>query len=180
MPLLTTIHSMLLVTANPGAQLQMQVSSGHDLPCCKRIQLALYGCVISSTFHFNWYRHCIFGSGYKIATPELLSILQACKSNGRCAVIDHTDIEAISCREVPSGMPPIQDTDCCRFTYCALLCCSLLQRRNAIDCDKAAAYIASCRNFDGGFGARPGLLPCGFCSRLRIYLLTQNRFAWPI
>lgn len=53
---------------------------------------------------------------------------------------------------------------CCdRFTYIALLSCALLQRPNAIDRQKAATYIASCRNFDGGFGARPGQLSCLCC-----------------
>lgn len=43
-----------------------------------------------------------------------------------------------------------------RFSYCALNCLWLLDRMSAIDIPKAVAYISSCRNFDGGFGATPG------------------------
>ncbi len=31
-----------------------------------------------------------------------------------------------------------------------------LGRLDAIDADKTAAYVATCLNFDGGFGSRPG------------------------
>lgn len=48
-----------------------------------------------------------------------------------------------------------------RFSYCAVSALSLLGRlregrSDAIDVDAAAAYVASCRNFDGGFGCVPG------------------------
>ena len=43
-----------------------------------------------------------------------------------------------------------------RFTYCALSSLSLLGNSDAVDVDKAASYIASCQNFDGGFGCTPG------------------------
>jgi geranylgeranyl transferase type-2 subunit beta len=54
-----------------------------------------------------------------------------------------------------------------RFSYCAISCLSLLgalpslrggneEQQNIIDLDKAVNYIASCRNFDGGFGCVPG------------------------
>jgi geranylgeranyl transferase type-2 subunit beta len=43
-----------------------------------------------------------------------------------------------------------------RFTYCALNCLWLLDRMDVIDLDGAVSYILSCKNFDGGFGARPG------------------------
>ncbi len=43
-----------------------------------------------------------------------------------------------------------------RFTYCALSSLSLLGSLHAVDVDKAAEYIASCQNFDGGFGCTPG------------------------
>ena len=43
-----------------------------------------------------------------------------------------------------------------RFTYCALNILWLLDRMDVIDVSKAASYISSCRNFDGGFGATPG------------------------
>jgi len=54
-----------------------------------------------------------------------------------------------------------------RFSYCAISCLSLLgalpslrggneEQQNNIDLDKAVNYIASCRNFDGGFGCVPG------------------------
>jgi len=43
-----------------------------------------------------------------------------------------------------------------RFSYCALNCLWLVNRMSAIDVDRAADYVFSCRNFDGGFGATPG------------------------
>ena len=43
-----------------------------------------------------------------------------------------------------------------RFSYCALACCALLRRLPALDVRAAAAFVRSCANFDGGFGATPG------------------------
>ena len=43
-----------------------------------------------------------------------------------------------------------------RFSYCALACCALLRRLRALDVPAAAAFVRSCANFDGGFGATPG------------------------
>ena len=54
---------------------------------------------------------------------------------------------------------------CCRFSYCALLCCTILDRMSLLRVDKAADYICSCKNFDGGFGCSPGVGGPG-CSRL--------------
>lgn len=44
----------------------------------------------------------------------------------------------------------------CRFSYCALSCCSLLGNLHAIDVSRAVSYVVSCQNFDGGFGNTPG------------------------
>lgn len=44
----------------------------------------------------------------------------------------------------------------CRFSYCALSCCSLLNRLDAISVPKAVDFLVACRNFDGGFGCTPG------------------------
>ncbi|KAL3827072.1 hypothetical protein ACHAXA_002307 [Cyclostephanos tholiformis] len=55
-----------------------------------------------------------------------------------------------------------------RFTYCALMCLALLGKlppppndnddecNAVIDVHRAARYVMSCRNFDGGFGSTPG------------------------
>lgn len=43
-----------------------------------------------------------------------------------------------------------------RFSYCALSCLSILKRSDAVDVKAATDYVASCRNFDGGFGCIPG------------------------
>uniref|UniRef100_A0A7R9WA00 Geranylgeranyl transferase type-2 subunit beta n=1 Tax=Pseudictyota dubia TaxID=2749911 RepID=A0A7R9WA00_9STRA len=50
-----------------------------------------------------------------------------------------------------------------RFSYCALSALSILgslpergEKGGVIDVRKAAQYVASCRNFDGGFGCVPG------------------------
>lgn len=45
-----------------------------------------------------------------------------------------------------------------RFTYCALLCLSILDRTSMIDVAGALGFIARCKNFDGGFGCTPGEL----------------------
>lgn len=44
-----------------------------------------------------------------------------------------------------------------RFSYCALSCCSLLGRMAAVNVNKAVEFLVACRNFDGGFGAVPGV-----------------------
>lgn len=46
-----------------------------------------------------------------------------------------------------------QDT---RFLYGALNALSLLGLLHMVDVDKAAAHVASCANFDGGYGVSPG------------------------
>ena len=43
-----------------------------------------------------------------------------------------------------------------RFSYCALNCLALLGKLDAVDVAAATDYVASCRNFDGGFGCTPG------------------------
>ncbi|ODA82957.1 hypothetical protein RJ55_01466 [Drechmeria coniospora] len=43
-----------------------------------------------------------------------------------------------------------------RFLYGALNALSLLGLLSLVDVNKAASYIASCANFDGGYGVRPG------------------------
>ena len=43
-----------------------------------------------------------------------------------------------------------------RFTYCALSCLKLIDRLDAVDVPAAARFVASCKNFDGGFGCVPG------------------------
>lgn len=47
------------------------------------------------------------------------------------------------------------------FTYCALLCCAILGRLDALNVPAAVDYILACKNFDGGFGCRPGALAAG-------------------
>ena len=43
-----------------------------------------------------------------------------------------------------------------RFTYAALNALSLIDRLDAIDTDQCKAYLMKCRNFDGGYGTKPG------------------------
>ena len=43
-----------------------------------------------------------------------------------------------------------------RFSYCALNCLAVLGRLDAADVGKAAEFVLSCMNFDGGFGCVPG------------------------
>lgn len=52
-----------------------------------------------------------------------------------------------------------------RFSYCALSALWLLDRLEAVDVPAAAAYVAACKNFDGGFGCTPGV--CATCCRER-------------
>jgi len=44
-----------------------------------------------------------------------------------------------------------------RFSYCALLCCRILDRMDAINVSAAVDYVVACQNFDGGFGCTPGV-----------------------
>jgi geranylgeranyl transferase type-2 subunit beta len=43
-----------------------------------------------------------------------------------------------------------------RFSYCAVSCCSIINRLSSINVDKAVEFVVSCKNFDGGFGCVPG------------------------
>jgi len=43
-----------------------------------------------------------------------------------------------------------------RFSYCALSCLSLLGKMDVVNVPKAVDFIVQCKNFDGGFGSRPG------------------------
>ena len=43
-----------------------------------------------------------------------------------------------------------------RFTYAALNALSLLDGLHSIDIDKCKEYLTQCRNFDGGYGTKPG------------------------
>eukprot|EP01084_Bolivina_argentea_P004197 7983_1 len=43
-----------------------------------------------------------------------------------------------------------------RFSYCALASLSILNRLHDIDTNKASEFVATCKNFDGGFGCVPG------------------------
>ena len=43
-----------------------------------------------------------------------------------------------------------------RFSFCAVATLKLLGRLDSCDVDKAVAFVESCKNFDGGFGSRPG------------------------
>jgi Prenyltransferase and squalene oxidase repeat len=64
----------------------------------------------------------------------------------------------ICCRWLLTGRPPLRALPwpADRFSYCALLCTSILGTRDQLDVPKAVQYLASCRNFDGGFGGAPG------------------------
>eukprot|EP00898_Chlorokybus_atmophyticus_P008261 jgi/Chlat1/8436/Chrsp80S07848 len=42
------------------------------------------------------------------------------------------------------------------FSYCAVLCLSILNKLDAIDMLAAMDYVVACMNFDGGFGCTPG------------------------
>ena len=56
-----------------------------------------------------------------------------------------------------AGSPPPPPLSVpCRFTYCALLCCTILGRTEVLNTPAAVDYILACKNFDGGFGCRPG------------------------
>lgn len=43
-----------------------------------------------------------------------------------------------------------------RFSYCAVASLALLGQLSALDAGKTVAFIRTCRNFDGGYGAIPG------------------------
>eukprot|EP00658_Telonema_sp_P-2_P047105 TRINITY_DN3564_c0_g1_i14.p1 TRINITY_DN3564_c0_g1~~TRINITY_DN3564_c0_g1_i14.p1 ORF type:complete len:311 (-),score=70.46 TRINITY_DN3564_c0_g1_i14:592-1524(-) len=44
----------------------------------------------------------------------------------------------------------------CRFSYCGLSCLRLLNQLEKANVPQAVAFVASCQNFDGGFGCIPG------------------------
>ena len=74
-----------------------------------------------------------------------------------------------------------------RFSFCAVATLKLLGRLDACDVDKAVEFVASCKNFDGGFGSRPGseshagLIYCavGFLSvTQRLDVLDPDLLGW--
>jgi len=50
-----------------------------------------------------------------------------------------------------------------RFTYCALLGCSILGCLDVLDVPAAVDFIKACKNFDGGFGCTPGMTEDSRC-----------------
>lgn len=52
------------------------------------------------------------------------------------------------------GSPTSPEVDT-RFSYCAILSATLLNRRSVLDLSAAGAFLASCTNFDGGYGCIP-------------------------
>ncbi len=74
-------------------------------------------------------------------------------------------VQAAACTPPPPPPHPLPDGSFAgdswgevdtRFSYCALSCCALLGRLDALDVPAAVAFILTCRNFDGGFGCVPG------------------------
>jgi prenyltransferase beta subunit len=43
-----------------------------------------------------------------------------------------------------------------RFSYCAMLSLSILNRLDAVNVSQSNAFVHSCQNFDGGYGCVPG------------------------
>jgi hypothetical protein len=43
-----------------------------------------------------------------------------------------------------------------RFSYAALLTCSIMGRTEAVNLGNAVDFVLACKNFDGGFGCTPG------------------------
>lgn len=92
------------------------------------------------------------------------------------AMADKLDDPRLDRRAVVSFVSGLQQTDGSfagdewgevdtRFSYCALSALSILgalpddnggENTATIDLQKAALYVSSCRNFDGGFGSVPG------------------------
>ena len=77
-------------------------------------------------------------------------VLQPCRC-AMCFPLHLVPLIAHSLTNQVSTADPI-----CRFSYCALSCCSLLNRLDAINVPKAVDFLVACRNFDGGFGCTPG------------------------
>lgn len=44
-----------------------------------------------------------------------------------------------------------------RFCYCACVVCHIIGGWSAIDVNRLVQFIFACRNYDGGFGQKPGL-----------------------
>jgi hypothetical protein len=82
---------------------------------------------------------------------QLLSSFAAAQLRNHRRAAGHTLADYVAgCPSTAVALP------CRRFTYCALLCLSILGRLDAIAVPKALAFVARCKNFDGGFGCTPG------------------------
>jgi geranylgeranyl transferase type-2 subunit beta len=96
--------------------------------------------------------------------PHLLYTLSAIQILAICDALDKLDRDLV-CRYIASLQQPDGsfvgdewgevDT---RFSYCALSALSILGRLHSgvVDVDRSVAFVASCVNFDGGFGCIPG------------------------
>lgn len=101
--------------------------------------------------------------------PHMLYTLSAVQLLALCGALDRIDKDATA--KFVAGLQRADgsfigdewgevDT---RFSYCALSCLAILGKLwpaegddALIDVKAATDYVASCRNFDGGFGATPG------------------------
>lgn len=76
--------------------------------------------------------------------------------------LNRVDVDAVSrfvgSLQLPDGSfmgsPTSPEVDT-RFSYCAILSATLLNRRSVLDLSAAGAFLASCTNFDGGYGCIP-------------------------
>lgn len=74
------------------------------------------------------------------------------------AELNERNLDVLSLQDPESGSfagDEWGETDT-RFACCGVNCLALLGRLDQLDKDKTAGWLASCKNFDGGFGMVPG------------------------
>ncbi|KAG6852461.1 hypothetical protein C0991_011763 [Blastosporella zonata] len=86
----------------------------------------------------------------------LLAFLRACqRDDGRQApFLPFPRSHFSSPRGAFSIVPGSNETDL-RSLYCAFAICAMLDDWSAVNTDRAIAYIASCRTYEGGYGQAP-------------------------
>ena len=106
-----------------------------------------WGAILDMTFTFCTLHQQYSSSQY--AMPSIVSL--------RIKFRLSRDVSLCSSRMARAGDKWLEiDT---RFSYCALLTLSILpgiDLEEAVDLAAANAFVASCQNFDGGYGCVPG------------------------
>ena len=155
-----TAMSLLLPADQVDTKMNITSHKDNDKPC---IIDFIFECFDENSGGFG---------GNKLQDGHILYTLSAIQILALADALDHPRFQEIK-PQVIKFVASLQQPDGSfagdewgevdtRFSYCALSALSILGQLDCqdedavVDVDRAAEYIASCQNFDGGFGCHPG------------------------